>query len=251
MQDAQGVIDATEAGTAGAPGLGGYSLKNLEKLATANGRAAAPLQDTVGKYEQYLVANPSAILSQSQLDEYHQAKGQLDALTPRTQQVQAELDARQGTIDQARQAHVAATARDNGARDTAARIGSGSARERQALVDDLASVATGSALSDQRTAKLQAAGLLDQDGNLSNVGASLLPQDKPAPRAPVPAGVEQPQPNEDPQRFWQRQQQAVLNEYPDVGQRGSPANQTFSRAFAMVGNDPRKAVLVARAVFGK
>ena len=45
-------------------------------------------------------------------------------------------------------------------------------------------------------------------------------------------------------------QRSLLNEFPNVGKPGSSANQTFIRAFNRVGNDPRKALAVARAVFG-
>ena len=69
-----------------------------------------------------------------------------------------------------------------------------------------------------------------------------------------PTGATDPAADQDrvaqAQRAWQVQQQAIMDEFPDVGRPGSAASQTFTRAFARVGNDPRKALAVARAVFG-
>ena len=271
VEDAQNTIDSAQAGTAGAPGLGGYSLKSLQNLAGVASRNAAPLQNKLAAYKSFLDANPNATLSMDQVGEIDDAQAQLAKLTPQTQSLADEINARQSAIDNARQAHVAATQNEQAARNVSALIGTGSSAQRQAIVDDLSTAASGSNLSDKRASRLQAAGLLDQDGNVSNVGASLLP---PPPQPAVPGGMASmrsfmvskdangnvldqyettpdPVDGENPQQFWQRQQQAVVKEFPDAAQAGSPANRTFLRAFQMAGSDPRKALLVARAVLGK
>ena len=46
------------------------------------------------------------------------------------------------------------------------------------------------------------------------------------------------------------QQRTILSEFPSVGQPGSVANLRFIRAFHATGSDPRKALQVARMVFG-
>ena len=272
VEDAQNTIDSAQAGTAGAPGLGGYSLKSLQNLAGMANRNAAPLQNKLAAYKSFLDANPNATLSMDQVGEIDDAQAQLAKLTPQTQSLADEINARQSTIDNARQAHVAATQNEQAARNVSALIGTGSSAQRQAIVDDLSTAASGGNLSDKRASRLQAAGLLDQNGNVSNVGASLLPPPPAQPAAPGGMAsmrsfmvsknangnvVDQyettptPVDGENPQQFWQRQQQAVVREFPDAAQAGSPANRTFLRAFQMAGSDPRKTLLVARAVLGK
>ena len=69
----------------------------------------------------------------------------------------------------------------------------------------------------------------------------------PAPELPAATEVEQQVLRE----TWQQQKAEILRLYPQVGQPGSTASQTFLRAFQRAGSDPRRALQVAKAIFGE
>ncbi len=46
-----------------------------------------------------------------------------------------------------------------------------------------------------------------------------------------PLAPPQPAQDEDPPKFWQRQQQAMVSEFSDLSKAGSPASRMFIRVF--------------------
>ncbi len=270
--------DEAEQGVAGAGGLGSYALSDLKQYRQGLSRQVGDAQDTVDRADSYM--RSGGTLNGPQLDALRTAQSTLSQTSPQVSALENEIGTRQSAITQARQQRITSTA---AMRDAAGFRNVLSTPQGQTQVKaDLGSVLAGGNINSQQATRYATAGLVQDDGNggyaLTDRGLGILnggraPQQPTA--APIPAQlVPGAQPSsslpasgdttaggDDPSqplpvrigRIRQNtldQQRTILSEFPAVGQPGSAANLKFIRAFQATGSDPRKALQVARVVFG-
>ena len=232
-----------EQGVAGAPGYGSYPLSSIRgAYQDANAKLAAA---------QGVVSQAQAVMGERNLTPqefgvFSQATSTLAQYAPQAQALSSEMDSRQQAITAAQQQRTASMSAFRDAQIVHGQIQAARTDDGSTLSRNLQAVAAGQDIDPAQAKRYVTAGLLtpqpQADGStslgLSDTARALLPK----PDAPPP--------DPDPRQTWESQQQALLREFPTLAQPGSTANQTFIRAFQRAGNDPRRALQVARAVLG-
>ncbi len=274
LQDAQ-----AQNGVAGAPGLGSTPLATLKAQHTALSAQVTPAKNFLAQADAFIQSGGS--LAPADAARFDAATATVNQSGDQLAPLESEIASRQSAIDAARQQRDSVNADSAATTKAIATLTSAKSGSSSTLQDDLVAALRGENVPAARTALYQRAGILNpvqgQDGTSSGYtvgaqGLAMLPKDAQTIVANDPdrfqlgddakaqivakqaAAVPQTQDatQADPQtacQTWQAQQNVLLNEFPNVGQSGSTANQTFIRAFQQVGNDPRKALDVARALF--
>ena len=261
----QASLTASQAqeGVAGAGGFGALPLSNLRQQHTAALGGLTGAQQTISQGNAFLAQGGT--FTPSMLSQYRTALDTQDQIAPPVQALQTEIDSRESTVTQAQQQHTAAMGAVRDLAYVRSQIAAARTDDDAPFNRNLAAVDAGQPIDPTQAKRYTAAGLLaptpQADGStslaLTDTARALLP--KPDASASTGAGFDPAAsltmpaaqlPALQAKAAWQAQKQAVLAEFPQVAQTGSVANQTFIRAYQRAGSDPRKAVQVARAVFG-
>ena len=227
-----------EQGVAGAPGLGSLPLSNLKQQQTATSQVLTKAQQVIAQGDQFRAQGGT--FTGPMLTQYRQALDQADQFGSHAQDLDSEITSRQQAITAAQQQRTASMGAFRDAQLVRNQIQAARTDEGSTLSRNLQAVAAGQDIDQAQARRYTAAGLLTSqpqaDGStafqLTDTAKALLPTPNAPTPAPAPVG------------------QALLNEFPDISRPGSTANQTFIRAFQRAGSDPRRALQVARAVFG-
>ena len=244
-EQASQVASQAEQGVASADGYGSLSLAELRQSQSAAAQGVTDAQKIVDGITAYKAAGHG--LNNSQVNQLQTASAAVQNYGGLAQEQADEIASRQQTITAAQQQRTASMGAFRDAQMVHNQIQAARTDEGSTLTRNLQAVAAGQDIDPAQARRYAAAGLLTSqpqaDGStslqLTDTARALLPE----PDAP-------PVPDVDPRQTWESQQQALLREFPTLAQPGSTANQTFIRAFQRAGNDPRKALQVARAVFG-